>query len=323
MASSLTTLVVGLALTLGGCGSCAGSRGTLVGARADATFVSEKGDMFVETADGIERVALDGRTRRVVFAHPTTLSSVGTRQQWHVEDTSPGLTTWALGNSDTEMFLGDMATGQVRKIEAIGKRASAASFSPDGKRVALARHSDFSHQGSKDDDTLYVVDVTTLATTTIPPGTDNWPSKIEWAADGSALWVRMNFEKPPEWVTLPTTDAPAKRMTGLSEPPAALAPRASFGARIECHAGTVVSDRWESRVRVVDGADAGTTVAYLEGRKRGFHDYAPDFSDESFTPGCGYVVFQYDRQVWAVAADGAGGPGPIVEGYRLGFAPSP
>jgi dipeptidyl aminopeptidase/acylaminoacyl peptidase len=221
------------------------------------------------------------------------------------------------------MFVGDAATGAVRKVEAIGNRASSAAFSPDGKRLALARHSDFSVPGSKNDDTLFIVDVATLATLTLEPTTDHWPSTIQWSADGKALWVTMNFQMPAQWVTLPdlATGAPAKRASGLAKPPAELAPRSPLRRPIECDGRTVVADRWAPDLRVVDAADAGTVVAHLEGRERGFHDYMPDFREASWSPGCGYVIFRYDQRLWAVPANGSGGPGPIIEGSRIVFAP--
>ena len=152
--------------------------------------------MFVLTSWGVERVSLDGRERDVVFARPSGQSSVGTDMQWHVKDISSDYRIWALGDDDTQLFVGDATTGAVRQFEAVGNRASVASVSPDGKRLAVGRHSDFSLQGGKDDDTLSIVDVETLAFTRIEPSTDHWPATIEWAQDGSALWVMMYFTNP-------------------------------------------------------------------------------------------------------------------------------
>lgn len=293
-----------------------------MGARPDASFVTEKSAMTVRTSAGIERVMLDGSGRTTVFARPSGKSSVGTPHQWHVQAISPDFSVWALGNSDTEIFVGDYATGTTRQVTAVGNRASAAAFSPDNKRLALGRHSDFSVSGSKDDDTLYIVDVATLATVTLAPATDHWPSTITWSDDGKALWVTMNHGQPSQWVTLPDPAKGTKesRDLGLSAPKGKLAPRSPLSQQVACGGKTVVAERWEPEVRVVDTADAGTVVARLDGRKRGFHDYLPDFSEVTWSPGCGYVIFSYDNRLWAVPA-GGGNPGPIIEGDRIVFVP--
>jgi len=315
-------LLLMLVLSLFGCGACGGSPGTLAAARPDATFVKEAGAMFVMTQAGIERVAFDGSARKVVFARPGTMSSVGTSMQWHVLDISADFATWVLGDDDTNVFVGDMATGAVREVKAAARRASGATLSPDGKRLAIARHSDFSVKGAKDDDTLYVVDVASLATTTLGPTTDHWPSKITWSADAKALWVEMNFGTPSQWVTLPDPQGGAaeKRESGLSAPPAALGPPSPLRRPVACKKG-VEADRWEPVVRVLDPPAAPLVVAHIDGRKRGFHDYVPDFSEVTWTPSCGYVMFAYEGSVWAVKGDGSVGPGPVVQGSRIVFAP--
>lgn len=324
MRSSRSRFALALFSLLGllGCGGCGGAPGTLAAARPDATFVAEQGAMFVLTQAGIERVSFDGRARKLVFARPTTKSSAGTHNQWHVKDISQDFATWALGDDDTNLFVGDAATGTVREVKAVSGRASEAAFSADGKRLAIARHADFSTPGSKDDDTIHVVDVATLTTTTLPPITDHWPAKITWSADGKALWVTMNFNAPAQWVTLPdpAAGAPEKRDSGLASPPADLAPDSPLRYHPHC-SKTAEADRWKPELRVVEPPGAPVVVAHLEGRERGFHDYLPDFDDPVMTPGCGHVIFSYDQRLWAVPADGRGGPGPIIEGSRITFAP--
>lgn len=302
-----------------GCGGCAGSRGHIAETKADTRFVTEPATLFVGSATGIEKIGLDGSERAMIF--PRTKES-----GWTVFDVSPDFAWFLLETSNTELFIGEVATGAVRFVPAPGRRVSTARFSPDGKRIAAARHSDFDKPGAKPDDTIYVIDAATLATETITPATDHWPGAIRWAKDGSALWVTMNWDAGPQWITL----ADKVRRSGLTAPPAPIdqgrrPPPASCPER-------PIAERWDPTLRLVDtdagaeaerDASAGHVIVELRGRKRGFHDYLPDFNDPVMSPGCKFVVFGFENGVWVADARGGAAAPLVKDASALFFAPAP
>jgi len=304
-----------------GCGGCAGSSGVILDARPSPSFVTERAFFYGIGAKGIERASIDGTERKLVFASPP-------EGGLHVIDTTADQRMFLIGNSNTDLLVGDVATGVMRPVDVVKNRMSTASFSPDGKRFAVARHSDYSvPQGtSKEDDTIWIVDTATLAATEIPKSSESWPARIDWAEDQSGLHVRMNWEGTPQWISLPDM----VRHPGVANPPAkmVLPPR---NPRPTCPV-TPVTARWGTTIRLVatsalDGGSPhretaqdlekmqGTTVVTLEGRKRGFHDYMDDFYEVTMTPACNYVLFQHEGGVWI--ADAKGGATAIT--YPGGF----
>jgi hypothetical protein len=285
---------------------CAGSPGVLAGAGTDARFVSERSILVASTSRGLERMALDGSGARVLFTgHHSVL------------DTSPDFRTYLLSDSETNLLIGDATTGAMRSVPAVAKRVTAAALSPDGKRVAAVRHADFSLPQSSwtDDDSVFLIDVATLATTVIPPSTKHWPGSVEWSDDGSALWITMNHGNPPQWLTL----ADGKRHTGHASPPAAL--HGHTRVRSPKCPQTLVADKWSTELSIVDAPGAPPRVLVrLVGRKRGFHDYQADFFDPVLSPACKYVLFGHKRNIWVADAK-TGALGPLVEGDLLFFEP--
>ena len=297
--------IVTLASTGSGC-FCAGSPGVLVGAGRDARFVTERAEMLIAAGDGIRRIAIDGSGSRLLFRGPVSIQDVGA-----------DFRTFVLSDSDTNLLIGDAATGGLVPVPELAGRLSSAALSPDGARIAASRHSDFSLPQSRwvDDDAIFVVDVATLAVTTIPASSNDWPTKVAWSADGKALWLTMAFGKPSQWLTL----ADGARKSGLAAPPEGL--RTDPRARSKCQQ-SLEADRWKPELRITDDSGAPPRVlARLEGRERGFHDYQPDFSNAMLSPACRYALFHYDRRIWAV--DVRGGPlGPVAEGDVLFFLPA-
>lgn len=297
--------IVALAGTGSGCFCAAGSPGVLVGAGRDARFVTERATLWVQASDGVRSVALDGSGSRLVF-----------RGSVSVQDVAPDFRKVVLSDSETNLLVGDVSTGSIVSVPQLAKRLSAAELSPDGTRIAATRHSDFSLPQERwvDDDAIFIVDVATLAVTTLPASSTAWPTRVQWSADGKALWLTMAFEKPSQWVTL----ADGARKSGLSAPPEALRPDPR--ARSKC-TQTLEADRWKSELRITDEPGATPRVlARLEGRERGFHDYQPDFSNTILSPACRYALFHYDGRMWAVDVRG-GSPGPVVAGDALFFVP--
>jgi hypothetical protein len=306
---------------LSGCAGCSGSHGVIVEARPDASFVKERARFYVRSERGIERVSLDGSARAVVFASSPGSSSLS------VLDTSPDQRTFLIQNQNTELFVGDIATGALRKVEVLGDRCSAAAFAPDGKRFAASRHSDFSQPSAKPDDTIYLVDAATLTATVIPRSSESWPVRIEWAADMSGLYVTMAWEGVPQWISL----ADRVRHPGLKAAPTPL--DSAHNSPPSCPM-TPVTARWGTTIRMVpasslNGAlqvqysdeqdlealpDAGPPVVTLQGRKRGFHDHEPNFNPVVSSPGCAHVLFGHDGDVWVADAKG-GAAALIVKGW--------
>ena len=308
---------------LASCG-CGYSLGEIVERRSTPSFVKERAWFYGNSARGIERVPLDGTEPMLVFARVGTGGLA-------VLDVSFDQRTFLIGDSDTNLFVGDVSSRTMRRVGAVDRRSSTASFSPDGQRFAVARHSDFSlPQGSQqEDDTLFLVETSTLAVTELPASSQSWPARIVWAQDQSGLYVTMNWEGKPQWVSLPDR----VRHLDIKDPPAALSSRRDPQPRC---ALTPLTSRWGTTIRLVPTAMTGekrlelpqqqdldrlpgATVVTLVGRKRGFHDYQPDFHELSMTPGCGYVVFGFDHHVLIADAKG-GAAAPIYAGGFLFWA---
>lgn len=290
-----------LALASSGCGGCSGAEGVLDKPGADVAFVREVGAVISSGPDGIVAVSLDGKLRRVLF-----------RDKRHVQDLSSDLAVFAGSDSDTNLFLGDLASGTWRRIPALDGILSTAAISPDGKRVVASRHSDFDKPGSPNEDTLFFIDVASGAVDTLPASTNSWPTRLSWAADGSGIFVGMAHGKPSQWVALPSR----KRVVSATpKSPLFVNParrRASCPSKI-------IHDDFSTEI-IVEDASGTRRVAVRElGRKRGFHDHQSDFGQPQLTPGCGYVLFAWRGDAWLADATGSGDNGPLAKGEVLFF----
>ncbi len=289
------------ALLLFGC-SCGGSPGTLVDAGTDVTFVKEDGVLVGVAPEGIIATTLDGSARRVLFADARS-----------IKDVSSDFQVWVANDKDTNMFVGDLATGAWRRVPELDGVFSDAAVSPDGRTVAASRHADFSASKGPDQDTIFLVDVGSLRVDTIPKASERWPTKIRWAEDGGALFVQWAHHEGGEWIELES-----KRRTATSKPLAPLdAPHRTEGV---CRS-VVVHEKFATEIQVERERDDRVVVARIEGRKRGFHDYLSDFGRPVLTPDCGYVMFEWTGGVWLADAAGSGTNGPLLTaGYPLFFA---
>lgn len=302
----LAPLLLALAPLASGCW---GSQGAIVAPRADLGFVRDAGTAFMQTGRGIERVSLDGRTRRLLF--PTG---------YGVMDVSADFGTFVLRDSNTDLFLGDARTGERHEIPALRGRLSAAAISPDGRTVACSRHVDFLQpQGTQvDEDTIHLVDVATLEVRTLPKTTNDWPHALHWSADGAGLLALMAFGRPAQWITVETGER--ERADGRRADPAQPGLfKSPLRARPRCPA-TIVDDRWGTELSVTH-ADRTVVVARESGRSRGFHDHMPDFHDPRFSPDCSLVAFGFHGETWLAAASGSGEVARLGEGAILFFGP--
>ena len=90
-----------------------------------------------------------------------------------------------------------------------------------------------------------------------------------------------------------------------------------------------VAGRWDPTLRMIDAdagddVDGGRIIAKVLGRKRGFHDYQPDFYEPLLSPRCDYVVFGFQGSVWVTDSRGSGAVAALVEGgaSALFFVPA-
>jgi hypothetical protein len=282
--------------------------GTLTATRPDLGFVEGEGTAYLSTPDGLERVSLDGRQRRVVFGG-----------SWSVTDVSRDLKTFVLSNSNTDLYLGDAEKGQVRQVAALRGRFSAGTLSPDGRTLAASRHSDFSlpQELWKDDDALYLIDVQTLAVRVLKASSGAWPTRLAWTRDGTAVLAFMAFGEATQRVTVAdgtrrAATAEELESTGLFESFKQTAP--SCDARI-------LDSHWATALQVETSGHI-VTVAEEKGRKRGFHDYQPDFFEPRFTPTCRYVAFAFQQETWLASASGSGELSRLSRGWVLFFGPA-
>jgi dipeptidyl aminopeptidase/acylaminoacyl peptidase len=298
----LALLALALALALASCG---GSRGTILNAEPNTKFVTEKAPLYYYGGDGLHQVDLDGSGDRVVFSTTTGLN---------IMDLSDDMRVFAWTDSDTNAYLGDVASGSVRRIPAVDRRASQVAFSPDGRTLAVSRHSDFSLPQAQwtDDDTLYFVDVATLAVTTLAPVSAHWPTRLRWTADGKWLELGMAFEKPTEWVSM-ETHAHSPAPAGTPE-----MWRSRWHRRSTTCQARLEAEQWGTEVRILEPGKPARALVTEVGRERGFHDYRPDFHEPMFTPGCANVIFDFNGVLWLASVE-TGRNGPLVHGAFARF----
>jgi hypothetical protein len=277
--------------------------GVIANAEADTRFVGEPSQLIFHSPQGIERVRLDGGDRKMLFPDPGL----------HVEDVSSDWSMFLLGNPDTELMIGDLSSGNLRKVVQLDRRAGDAVFSPDGNTIAATWHADFSKPQAewKDDDTIFLIDVDTLAIKILPPSRTEQPLSIRWSADGFYLWAIM----PPEvgvgqWIS----PADGKRQE-MKDP---LGPLHSPFVEPDCPGKLEIIDEGTA-IRLTDETGDRILVSE-EGRQRGLHDYLDDFRHVSFTPSCSAVIFDRFGEIWVVEIE-SGRAGVLVEGDWLFFIP--
>ena len=288
-------------LLVSGC-NCGGSPGTLVNAGSNVAFVEEQGVLIADAPEGIIATTLDGSAKRVLFA-----------ERRAIKDVSADFQVWVASDSDTNMFVGDLATGTWRRVPALDGLLSEAAVSPDGRTIAASRHADFGVAKGPDEDTIFLVDVASLSVDTVPKASERWPTTIRWAEDGSGLYLEWAHHEGAEWIELES-----KRRIAVPDPLPPL--RAQHPTAGQCRK-TIVHEKFATEVQVEDGDGERVVVVRIEGRTRGFHDYLSDFGRPVLTPDCGYVMFDWEGGVWLADATGRGRNGPLLTaGYSLFFA---
>jgi hypothetical protein len=307
---NLRMAAVSLALSTAGLCSC-GSNGRLRGAEPNARFVTERGAFYLGAADGIHRVALDGST--------DTLAIPG--RGLTVQDVSADWRTFLLSDSETDLFVADVATGSRRPVPALARRLSVASISPDGTRIAATRHADFSLPQSKwvDDDAVVIIDVATLAVVKeLPASSQNEVHHVRWAADGSAIWLMTDWQLPNQWVTLADGIRRPAAAGFTAAPPSPLRPDPRRWPT-PC-AASLVADKRATEITIVEPGSPSRVLVAEEGRSRGVHDHESDFYEPTLSPGCATALFGFRGTLWAADVH-TGRVGKLAVGELLFFAP--
>jgi dipeptidyl aminopeptidase/acylaminoacyl peptidase len=279
--------------------ACGGSPGRIANPRRGvSSFVKERQLILAETASGLTRIALDGSAK----------DRVASGRYHHLSSTADGRTL-AIGDSATNIFVVVPEDSSPRRISQLDGRAGAAALSPDGKRLAVSRHADFTLPQSQwkttEDDAIYLVDTQTMTLDVIPATRDESITGIRWSADGSALILSM--------MSFGTVrlDLATRARTDVDRDVEV----AAMGAGTRCSNGDMIELAGH---RGDDGIDVltskGTTrVVKIVGRKRGFHDYQATIGDAVFSASCRYIVFEMNNAVY-VADRTSGNVGHLIDG---------
>ncbi len=283
--------------------ACGGSPGRLANERRGvSSFVTERQTILAATGNGLVRIALDGSGKERVASG-----------RYHHLSSTPDGRTLAVGDSDTNIFLVVPQDSSPRRITQLDARAGAAALSPDGKRLAVARHADFTLPQAQwkttEDDAIYLVDTDTLAIDVIPASREELVTGIRWATDGALILSMMDFGTVRlDLATRQRTEVPRE-----APPEVAITnggTRCSNGDMIE-----LAGHKGDDGIDVI--TSKGTTrVVRIEGRSRGFHDYQATIGDAVFSASCRYIVFEMQNAVW-VADRESGTVGQLIDGAYI------
>ncbi len=294
---ALTALACGLFKPLNpgqmvGSGTASGSG---VASGPDTSFVSDPAFLYFATSESIERIRLDGSGRQKIFSG----------EYLEVQDVSPDGKLFLITDSNTNLYVGEAATGRMSRVPSLDRRTSAASFSPDGRTIAAVRHSDFSQKQSQwqDDDTLFLVDTASQQARILPPVTSFYPISIRWGQDGSGVWLGFAFGEGFQWV-----DLAGETRSALDQPPVPV--RENLPPKPECPAKLDTAEN--GSVLTISDSACSRPLLRVVGRERAVGDLSADFGHYAFSPTCEYVVFNRVNDIW-VAQVSSGKSGPLIE----------
>ncbi len=274
---------------------CGAPRASLRGAtEALPSFVTEEVEPYVTGPRGIGRIRLDGTGDRVIFP-----------PGHFIRDVTADGTFMALSDDDTNLRVGDTRQGTLRAVSQLAKRVSEAAFSPDGKTLAATRHADFDLPQSRqvEDDTVYLIDVETLAARELPAATDHWPVRLGWSTAGDALYLRMQ-EGPSQVVKV--ADGTRTELS-QSEAPFPLRQNLLWGDHLTCATSGVkaVAVGFDEGIDLVavDGSSRRIVTIDNGGRRAGCGDQFQALSLLYLTPHCSAVVFSFGRVLYVASVD--------------------
>ena len=288
--------------------ACSGSLGYIRGAVSDTSFIKDKDVLYVETELGIERMLLDGSGRRVVFP-PGLL----------VHDLAPDGRWFALGDADTNLFLGDAETGERIRIHELDGRCGEVAFSTDGRTLAATRHADFSlpqvSWKETEDDRVYLVDVATRKVKELPAARQGMVTFLAWSKDGTALFLG-DIGPDKFWEKI---DLTSEKRSEVGEWPYSQTSGHGYLPSPVCRldgSTTVrhVGWRGDKGLEVVTQEGTRRKIVTVEGRERGLHDYTPTIDFMFFSKSCRFAVFSHNQQIWVVEIPG-GTVAAVAKGY--------
>jgi dipeptidyl aminopeptidase/acylaminoacyl peptidase len=302
--------MLAVTLLLAGC-PMAGETGRITNPVGDVgKFVVDGDEIFVVEAGGMKAIAANGGGQRVVFAKLPDNA--------HVRDVGPRGEFFVFTDADTNLYLGNPATGRLTRIRELDDRTGEVAVSPDGRTVAVVRHADYrtpqATWGASEDDAVYLVDSASFVVQRVPPRSRGWVTRLEWARDGKRLRLGV-WEGGTQVLDLES----GTRMAAESVPFTAF-PRGPVEAR-ECPE-TGGKLRFAAGDLVLDTpAGASKTVVAREGYEEGLDSDGGAFHSVFFTRSCRAVVFDYQQALW-VADIATGVVGRLTSGWNAFPDPS-
>lgn len=278
----------------------AGSPGEMTNTIADdLSFVTDDDLIYVHHRTGLDQIRVNGTDEAPIYG-----------EGYSFQDVTDDATLWALGDSQTNLYLLNAPGTEPRRVPELDGRTSAVAIHPEGTLVAATRHADFDlPQGQQvDDDAIYLIDPTTLDVSVLPATSNAWLFQLYWSHDGTTLYASGHEGN----VRIDPT-------TNTREPIASIPAEGVRRPRInrdlcEATGERLVTDD-EGIWRVFPSATRESLVT-IEGRERGFHDYASTINGASYTRSCDYVVFVFQDTVW-VAEVATGLVGRLREGQSV------
>jgi dipeptidyl aminopeptidase/acylaminoacyl peptidase len=287
--------VLSILFALVGCG---GSPGRLVNASQPvAQLVSDNDPLLVATDSGLERIRINGSDRRPIAASKYELVAM-----------TPDGAVFALEDSETNLYVLE-AGGPPRRVAALDHRAGAVAISPDGMRIAAAKHADFSRPQSEwdssEDDAVWLIDTKTLATEVIPKSCNMGVTNILWAPDGASITLGLSHG---DFVQLDLATKVRKNVDRPVWHGSARDVCTKTGDHLQ-----LVGWQGDQGIDILDASGAKRHFVVIEGRSRGFHDYRPTVDTALFSRSCKYVVFTFNRSIW-IGDVASGAIGHLISG---------
>lgn len=272
--------------------ACGGSQGTIDNRTTDQSFIRAKDGLYFVGHRRLKHIRLDGSEERAVF--PPAYS---------VLDRTTDGSLFALGDSETNLFLGNPATGVLREVTEIRGRAGVVSFSPDGRTLAVVKHSDFAlpQSAQKSSDAVYLVDTRALSFRVFAKHTAQITTQLKWSSDGTffVLSGHTNSQRI-------TADTGVREVIPVDNSPwGSIRPLNHFReAREKCgepgHRLELKGFKGDDGIILVDHRGNGRPLVTVKGRKRGFHDYHGTIRSVGFSESCEYARFTFRDELMVV-----------------------
>jgi hypothetical protein len=275
--------LLALSAVLAGCPE-PGETGWIANKTGDLGDFAGDDDLIFIVGPGISAIDLEGAGQRTIFNRDVSVYDVAANGDFFV-----------LGDHDTNLFVGDRRSGVSTQIPALNGRTQTAVISPDGRTVAASRHADFRQPqdtwSSSEDDTVYLIDTSTLSVAQIPPSTAGLVTRLQWTRDGQGLWIYSMAGK----VQLVNVASGARiPLLGASADPFPIGPPV---ARTCPETGTIIEVTPGGLVlKQRDGQQ--TTVVIRNGFDPGVDSDGGAFHTVFFSRSCRSIVYDFQRSLW-------------------------